>query len=185
MAPFGAASSDLALTIGAIERKVDMSLDDIIKQSKGMDKKQNTKVKDRNRTKAVPLVQTPQMQQTQMQQNGQKPFRRESWQRRGMQQGRVPQQRRDLIQKFVALRSSALRQEKLEEARARNGTSMFVASKAGGQQALPGKAVAPLNRFGRKAAQGSTRPGGAADRIPKMFTAARNPKMLTVNQLSM
>ncbi|KAI5054853.1 hypothetical protein GOP47_0029998 [Adiantum capillus-veneris] len=185
MAPFIAPSSELALNIGDIERKVDMSLDDIIKQSKGMDKK-HTKVKDWNRTRNMQPAQALHAQKSQIeQQKGQRPFRRGLQQKRELQQGRVPQQRKELLQRFVALRSSALRQEKLKEARSRTGASMLVTSKPAGRQALPGNVIAPLNRFGRKASQGSTRLIGATARQPKIMSAARNTKTVIVNQLSM
>ncbi|MCO5614712.1 hypothetical protein L7F22_068996 [Adiantum nelumboides] len=185
MAPYMTPSSDLALTIGDIERKVDMSLDDIIKQSKGKDKK-HPKVKNWNRTRNLQPVQALQVQKTQLeQQMGQRPFRRGFQQKRELHQKRVPQQRKELLQRFVALRSSALRQEKLKEARARTGASMLVANKPAGRQTLPGNVIAPLNRFSRNVAQGSTRLVGATARQSKIISAAKNTKTVIGNQLSM
>ncbi|KAH7307527.1 hypothetical protein KP509_22G063800 [Ceratopteris richardii] len=132
-------------------------------------------------------AQATQSLQIQRTRGGQRSFRRGLQQKRELQQGwlRPAQQRKDLLQQLVAVRSSAFRQEKLKEARARMGASMHAASKMAGWQTLQGNMVAPMSRFSRKAAQESTRLVGTASRQMKTLAALRNTKTVVNHQMNM
>eukprot|EP00250_Pteridium_aquilinum_P019780 c24567_g1_i1 orf=3231-3974(-) len=173
-----APQKDLKIAMGDIERKVDMSLDDIIKQSRDQGKKQHrSKVRNENRSSVVSRLQTPQVKQPQVQQ------KRELQKRREVIQGRGLQQRRDVVQRFVAMRSSALRQGKLAEARAKNNNFQFTATKAAARQAMSANARqavsanagTPLSRRSRQPLQGNVFPVGLA---------AQRQKILGLSQLS-
>lgn len=164
-----APQSDLKIAMGDIERKVDMSLDDIIKQSRNKGRKQHRpKIKYENRS-LVSRLQTSQVNQPPIQQP------RELQKRREMNQGRALHQRREVLQRFVALRSSALRQGKLAESRAKNNNFQFTAIKAAARQALSGSTGPPLTRWSRQPLQ---RTAGSIGLV------AQRQKILGVNQLS-